>query len=854
MWRVTRKGLRAHKLRFALTALAVLLGVAFMSGTMVLTDTIEKTFDDLFADVNEGTDAVVRSRESLEGDFGPEQRDRISADLLPAVEAVEGVEAAQGEVQFYAQIVDKDGDVIGNPGQGAPTFGANWSEVDELNQWRLEPGGNPPETGDEVVIDKGSADEGGFEVGDRVSVLSQSAPKEYELVGVAKFGDADRPAGATFALFTTAEAQRVVGAENEFDAIEVVGEGGVSQEELRDRIRDSLDDPDVQVLTGAEITEEDQTEIQDALSFIRIPLFVFAGISLLVGSFIIFNTFSIVVAQRTREMALLRAIGASRFQVTVSVAAEAFVVGVLASLIGLLAGIGLASVLKAALGGFGFEIPAGASVVRATTVVVALVVGTVITVLSALVPAWKAARVPPIAAIRDVAVGQTIRVVRRGAVGALIFGMGVTGMLVGLFGDLENGIYAVALGALLVFVGATVLGPVFASPSVRVIGWPLPRVRGITGTLARENAMRNPRRTSATAAALMIGVAIVGFFTVFASSAKATINTQVDRAFTAEYVITPGTGGFGGFGGFSPDLAQRVADLPEVEASSALRFGPADIDGSDEFLVALDPATVEELFDLDPRRGRFADLGDDSIAVSQEAADDNDWKLGSEIPVKFPNGERTLTVDTIYGVGLREGLTDYAITLGGYDLSYPEAIDNQIYVRLADGVNPAEGRKALEKAAKPYPNAETVDQTEFKEQFNAQVNQILGLIYVLLFLAVFIALIGIANTLALSVYERTRELGLLRAVGMSRRQLRSSVRWEAVMIAVLGTLVGLAIGVFFGWAVIQALKDEGFEEFAISAGQLIIIVIAAGFAGVVAALFPARRAAKLDVLRAISTE
>ncbi|MGH9012619.1 MAG: ABC transporter permease [Acidimicrobiia bacterium] len=853
MWRVTRKGLRAHKLRFALTALAVLLGVAFMSGTMVLTDTIRKTFDDLFADVNAGTDAYVRSKHSLEADFGPEQRERIPADLLPAVESVDGVEAAEGEVQFYGQIVDKDGDTIGNPGQGAPTFGANWSDVEALNQWRLQPGGDAPETADEVVIDKGSVDEADFEVGDRVSVLSQSAPKEYELVGIAKFGDADRPAGATFALFTTAEAQRIVGAENQFDAIEVVGENGVSQEELRDRIREALDDTDIEVLTGAEITEEDQSEIQDALSFIRVPLFVFAGVALLVGSFIIFNTFSIVVAQRTREMALLRAIGAGRFQVTSSVVAEAFVVGVLASAIGLAAGIGIASLLKAALSGFGFDIPAGSSVVRGSTVVIALLVGTVITVLSALVPAWKAARTPPIAAIRDVALDRAARPVRRGVIGAGILLLGAAGILAGLFGDLDNNLYYVAGGTLLLFTGATVLGPVFAGPSVRVIGWPLPRLRGMTGALARENAMRNPRRTSATAAALMIGVAIVGFFTVFASSAKATVDTQVDRAFTADFVLTTGFG-FGAFGGFSPDLGEQIAQLPEVEASTPLRFGEMEVEGADDFLVAFDPDTVLDLFKLDPREGEFTDLDAESIAVSERYANKKNWKLGTKVKVRFPNGERTLTIETIYGTGEREGLSDFGLSLDGFALGYTEQIDNQVYVRLADGVSPAEGRKALEKVAKPYPNAEIQDQTDFKEEFSGQINQILGLVYVLLALAVFIALIGIANTLALSVYERTRELGLLRAVGMSRRQLRSSVRWEAVIIAVLGTLVGLAIGVFFGWAVIKALRDQGFEKFAPSVGQLIIIVIAAGIAGVVAALFPARRAAKLDVLRAISTE
>lgn len=853
MWRVTRKGLRAHKLRFALTGLAVLLGVAFMSGTMVLTDTIRKTFDDLFADVNEGTDAYVRSKQSLEADFGPEQRERIPADLLPAVEAVEGVAAAEGEVQFYAQIIDKDGDTIGNPGQGAPTFGANWGDVEELSGWRLEPGGDPPEADDQVVIDKGSADEADFELGDRVGVLSQSAPKEYELVGIAKFGDADRPAGATFALFTTVEAQRIVGAEGQFDAIAVVGEGGVSQEALRDRIRDDLDDRGIEVLTGAEVTEEDQTEIQDALSFIRIPLFVFAGVALLVGSFIIFNTFSIVVAQRTREMALLRAIGAGRFQVTISVVAEAFVVGVLASAIGLGAGIGISSLLKAALGSFGFDIPSSGIVVRPVTIAVALIVGTVITVLSALVPAWKAARVPPIAAIRDVAVDRPTRAVRRGVIGAGILLLGAAGILAGLFADLDDNLYYVAAGTLLLFTGATVLGPVFAGPSVRIIGWPLPRLRGMTGTLARENAMRNPRRTSATAAALMIGVAIVGFFTVFASSAKATVNAQVDRAFTADFVLTTGFG-FGAFGGFSPDLGRQIAELPEVEASTPLRFGEMEIEGAADFLVAFDPDTVLDLFELDPREGAFTDLDADGIAVSQRYADREDWRLGTKVKVEFPNGERRLTIRTIYGTGEREGLSDFALSLDGFALGFTEQIDNQVYVRLADGVSPAEGRKALEKVATPYPNAEIQDQTEFKEEFSGQINQILGLIYVLLGLAVFIALIGIANTLALSVHERTRELGLLRAVGMSRRQLRSSVRWEAVIIAVLGTLIGLTIGVFFGWAVIKALRDQGFEMFAASVGQLVVIVIAAGVAGVVAALFPARRAARLDVLRAISTE
>jgi putative ABC transport system permease protein len=852
MWKVTRKGLRAHKLRFALTALAVLLGVAFMSGTMVLTDTIRKTFDDLFADIRDGTDAYVRSADAIESDFGPTQRARISAGLLPEIEAVEGVKDAEGEVDFYAQLVDKDGDTIGNPEQGPPALGLKWNAVPELNPWELEPGGSPPETTDEVVIDKRSADEGDFEVGDRAILLTQNPPREYEISGIVKFGDADSPGGATVALFTLEEAQRITGAENQFSAISVVAESGVSEEQLRDRIRAVIDDSQIEVLTGAEITAEDQDEIQDALQFISIPLFVFAGIALLVGAFIIFNTFSIVVAQRTREMALLRAIGASQRQVTLSVLAESLVIGLLASALGLAAGVGLSILLKAALDAFGFDIPSTGLVVSSTAVVVSVVIGTFITVVSAVMPAWRAARVPPIAAIRDVAIERARSVLRRAVIGGGVFAMGTALLLLGLFGDTSNGIYAVAFGALLVFIGATVLGPVFAKRSCEIIGWPVARLRGVTGNLARENAMRNPQRTSATAAALMFGVAIVGFFTVFASSLKASVNAQVDRAFTSDFVLT--TGGFGGGPGFSPELPQEVAALPEVEASSALRFGDADVEGSDEFMVALDPATAEELFELDPREGSLADLTADGIAVAAREASSKGWRIGSEVEVRFPNGARTLTVEAIYGVGQREGLTDYAMSIDGFRAGYPEDLDNQVYVKLADGVSANEGRAALERVAAPYPQVEVQDSAEFKESFSEMVNQILGLVYVLLILAIFIALIGIANTLALSVYERTRELGLLRAVGMTRRQLRSSVRWESVIIAVLGTLIGLAIGVFFGWAVITALRDEGFEEFAPSVGQLIMIVIAAGIAGVVAALFPARRAAKLDVLRAITTE
>jgi putative ABC transport system permease protein len=855
MGRVTIKGLLAHKLRFALTALAVTLGVAFMSGTMVLTDTISRTFDNLFADVNKGTDAYVRSAQSLSSGFGGaarRQRGRVPASLLPEIQSVPGAAAAEGNLQFYAQLINKKGDTIGKPSQGPPTFGFNWGTVKALNPFRLQPGGHAPQ-GDQVVIDAASAKDAGFKVGDTVTILTQGPPTKYQISGIAKFGDADSAAGSTAALFDTPTAQAITGATDQFDSISVVSDGGVSQETLRDRIAAKLDNKSYQVLTGAQITKENQSDIKNALSFFNTALLVFALIALFVGCFIIFNTFSIVVAQRVREMALLRALGASGRQVMTSVLTEAVLVGFFASVVGLGAGILLSAALKALLNAFGFDIPAGGIVVSAQTVIVALLVGTLVTIVSAIVPARKASRVPPIAAMRDIAAAGRPHSGRRVVIGIGITALGVLTLFAGLFGS--AGIQFVGLGALIVFIGVFVLGPVLARPLSDVIGSPLPRLRGIAGTLARDNAMRNPKRTSATAAALMIGVALVGFITVFAASTKRSIDVQVDRAFKADYVISTGSGFGSGFGGFSPTLANDVAKLPQVGASSPLRFGQAEFDGSSKFFVALQPQSAGELFDLKVDAGSIKALGEGaSVAVSRKAADDHHWKIGSTVPVKFPNGMSNLTVRTIYRNGKQQGLSDYGVSLATYDQHYTSQLDQQLYVKLASGVSAAQGRKALDRTLKAYPNAELQDRTQFKEAQAAQIDQLLNLIYALLFLAVIIALIGIANTLALSIYERTRELGLLRAVGMSRRQLRSSVRWESVIISLLGTFLGLVIGLFFGWAVVQALKDQGITEFAPPGLQLLVVVVLGGLAGVVAAVLPARRAAKLDVLQAVTHE
>lgn len=850
VWRFTLRSLLGHKVRFALTALAVLLGVAFMAGTLVLTDTIKAIFNDLVASVNEGTDAYVRSTDVVDTAFGS-QRNRISADLLPTVRGVEGVAEAQGNLQFYAQLVDAKGDPIGDPGRGTPTFGLIWNPG-RLNAFRLVDG-HEPRGPSELVIDRGSARAGDLRVGQRVTVLSQQAPARFRVVGIATFGEADSPAGASAALFTPEAAQMLSGAVGQFDGIAVAAADGVSQRTITDRVRAAIDAPDVEVITGKRLTEESQAEFTKQLSFFNTALIAFALISLFVGSFIIFNTFSIIVAQRTREIGLMRAIGATGGQVVRSVLAEATVVGFVASLAGLGAGILLASGLKALLGALGIDLPAGTTQILPRTVVVSLVLGTGITVLASILPARRAAKVAPIQALRANLAPVGRRLVVRSILGVIVTGLGVLALLAGLGG---GGVELVGLGAVVVFLGVAVLGPVIARPVSRAIAWPLPRLRGTVGTLARENAARNPRRTASTAAALMIGVALVGFITILATSTKESINASVDSAFRADFVIrAKGNGGPpGAGGGFSPALAAEVAALPDVGASSGLRFGGAEIAGRGVFLVASDPATSTTLFDVDPREGDFADLGPDDVAVSTDRMRSEGWRLGERIPARFQTGPSTLRIVATYGSGQQSGLSDYFMSLAGYDAHFTDHLDAQVWVKATSSADRARLHRQLERVIRDYPTAQVQDQEQFKASQASQIDQILNLIYALLALAVLIALIGIANTLGLSILERTSELGLLRAVGMTRSQLRAVIRWEAVIIALLGTALGIVIAVFFGWALVTALEDQGFSTFVVPVGQLVTIVVLAALAGVLAAILPARRAARIDVLQAISYE
>ena len=852
MFRVIFHGLLARKFRLFATALAVTLGVAFMAGTLVLTNTISRTFNDLSAGVYKGTDAEVRATAVFSGpQFSGAQRPFINASLAGALGRVPGVAAAEGSVFGYTRLLGKNGQALGNPANGAPTLGGNWNQVAQLNPWTLT-AGHPPQAANQVVIDAKSARDGNLKVGDTTTVLVKGPPQRVRIVGVIKFGTTDSPGGASVVLFTTPTAESLVTAPGKLTSILFAAKPGVSQQQLVGNLRQVLPHG-LEALTGAAVIKESQDTFQKAISFIGTFLLIFAVIALLVGAFMIFNTFFITVAQRTRENGLLRALGASKRQVLASVLAEAVAVGIIASVIGLAAGVGVAAALKALLSGLGFGLPAGGLVVTPSTLVISGLAGLAVTIVAAISPARKAAKVPPVAAMQEVAAGSTgYGSKERVMVGSAILALGIAALFTGLFAHIASSIMVVGAGALLVFFGVSVLGRTVSLPLSRVIGAPLPRLRGVTGELARKNAMRNPKRTAASASALMIGVGLVAFITILASSTTASVNATIDHSFSGDIVVNSGGGMMGGV---DPALAGQLNKLPQVSAATGIGVGLAEILGKPEQLAAVDPAKAGKIFDVSPVQGSIASLGRTGIAVYKGVATANHLKLGSTVPVLFKDtGLQKMRVALIYGDAAAAPSARYFIGTPAFNANFAVRYDSLVFVQKAPGVSTSAALTAVRAVAAKYSGTTVMDQAAFKAERVKPVQQMLGLVYTLLALAILIALLGIGNTLALSIFERTRELGVLRAVGMTRRQLRASIRWESVVIALQGTVLGLLIGVFFGWALVLSMKDQGISQFSIPVLSLAIVVVLAGLAGLAAAILPSRRAAKLNILRAIVSE
>jgi putative ABC transport system permease protein len=835
MFKLTIKELAAHKLRLLTTAFAVLLGVAFMAGTLVFTDTIGATYDSALAEANDGVDAYVRTPAGIDVGYG-EPGPRLDAALAKTVASVDGVDEVALRINGYAQLVGPDGEPVGDV-SNSPAFGTNWVAVDDLNPYELV-SGHVPANDAEIVVDKASADEAGYEPGDVATVLTKSKPRRFTIAGVATFGTADSPAGATAVLFTDAAATELLATPGRADAIAVTADAGWSQEDVVAAVQAAVGD-DVEVITGAALIAEDQASMADLLAGMATIFVVFALVAVLVGAFIINNTFAITVAQRTRQLALLRAIGASGRQIKRSVLVEAAVIGVLASGAGLAAGVAVAAGLRQLMSVFGFDMPDGPTVIDPNAMILSFAVGVIVTVLSTWLPARRAARIAPIAALRDVSVDRSAGSARRVVTGLVVTSAGVAALLAGLGGEIA----LIGVGALATFVGVAVLGPVLARPVANVLGVPV-RMRGLSGELATRNAVRNPKRTARTASSLMIGVALVGFMTVFAASAKSSMAGSLEAEFTGTHMVQ--TGGSDNSSGLSPDLADELRATPGVDVVTQSRISPAVIDGAaTDAFSAFDATTVDDVFVLGPVEGDLDSLGADGLAVSAEHAAEQGWTVGSTVPATFPSGDTTLVVEAIYSGGT-DWVGSMFVDLDALRANGGDELDYRVYVSGDEA--------AITAVAAAYASADVLDKDAFLDVVGTEIDTMLGMFYALLVLAIVIALLGIANTLALSVSERTRELGLLRAVGMGRTQVRSTVRWESIIIAVFGATLGLAIGTFFGWATVQAMSDEGIDTLTVPLGSLAVLTAIAALAGAMAAVMPARRAAKLDVLTALVTD
>ncbi len=841
MIRTALKTAAAHRVRLAMTALAIVLGVAFVSGTFVFTDTISARFETLFDDVYAGVDATVRP---IQPEFGAQQgsiEGSLSESLVDEVASIAGVETAAGSAAGFAQIIAPNGDPIG--GQGPPTLGFTWIDEPALSSVSIsDANGRAPAGPGEVVIDVGTAEANSLAVGDTVSVQTVTGLEDFEIVGLANFGTEDNLAGATLSIFSLEEGQRVFDLEGRVSGIDVLAADGVAAEELVDRIAPTVPF-DAEVVTGAQQTQEQLDAFTEGLGFITTGLLAFAAVAVFVGAFVIQNTFRIVVAQRIRELALFRAIGATGRQLTSMVAIEAFAVGLVSSAIGVGAGIGLATGIKAVMNAGGFGIPDGPLTIEPRTIIIGMTVGLVVTMVSALLPARRAATVPPVAAMSEVQAPTTRRSLRGRAIGgSAIAAVGIAAAGGGLL--IENGasLLLVGIGSLTLFLGVSVLAPLFAIPIARALGRPLP---GVTGSLARDNTIRQPRRTASTAAALMIGVALVSFVGIFAASVKASVSDTLEGAFPADLAFASTNFSTG----VSPAFEARLEELDGFETVSSIRTSYIRIDGEELNVAAFD-ADVERVYDMGSSTDPAA-VGD-GMLVAAGVAEERGWTTGDVVDVEY--AATGLVPTEIVGTFEDQTFANYLVSMDTFERNVKVDDATITFARLADGMTLEDGQAAAETVLASFPNLDMNTRSEQIAEAEAQVDGLVNLFSGLLGLAIVIAVIGIANTLSLSIFERTREVGLLRAIGMSRRQVRTMIRWEAIIVALFGAVLGVLLGTGLGWATIASLADDGLGSFAVPVGQLAIWLALAGVAGVIAAAGPARRAARMNVLEAIAYE
>lgn len=874
MFRIALKSTLARRRRLVTTALAVVLSVAFISGTMVLSNVLSSAVDDLISDSYRGIDVVLRSDRSQETQFGgTSYREPVDGSLLTSSARVPGVRAATGVVLGYPTLVGNDGKRVSTGGLSTTT-GTNWIDDDRL-RGRTVVDGRAPTAAGELTIDAKTAETEKFAVGDSLLLQAPGGAGTFTIVGLTGLGSsADRTTGATEVRFAAAEAQRLFKKDGRWDYVALAASPGVTESTLRDTLLRAVP-RGTQVLTGAQFIEENQKEFSRVISLITDFVLAFGWISVFVGVFVITNTFSIIVAQRIRELALLRAVGASRRQILSSVLIEATAVGLTAAILGIVAGLGLAIALTKVLGSF-ISLPPGIPTLTPAAILVGLAVGLGATVTSALFPALRATRVPPVAAMTDVALDRTSVSVRRAVLGLVLALTGAAAIAVVLTDAWDLGTVGVGVGAALLFTSVAVGGPVLVVPVARFLGSPIEAMRGVTGRIAHQNAARNPRRTAVAAAALTIGVGLVTVIATFASSLEGSFSTVfATQLAKVDAVIDAGTGDGGVPIGVRPELAK----LEQVRRVTSIRWTPLTIlnsaaardnqrkaaatpgpnrsatspVGEPRWILGVDAATLLPMVSLEGLAPKVTDLADDEVMVMRSTALKNGWRVGDTIKVNFPRtGAVDLKVAALFDTRLSGG--EYFINLRTFEANaLPELlVDSQVWVQLRPGVTVAEAKPAIRSVLKRLaPAAGVNDVQSFINERTALFTPLLNVIYGLLALAIVIALFGVANTISLSIFERTRELGLLRAVGMGRAQVRSSVRWESAIIALLGTLLGVGIGVGLAVSFVIGLGENGISPI-VPGLELVVIALLGALVGILTAVRPARRAAGVDILGALA--
>jgi putative ABC transport system permease protein len=836
-----------------LTAFAIVLGVAMVSGTFVLTDTIKAAFSTVFTTVYQNTDAVITGKSAISTNNrgnGP-TTPSLPASLLTQVRALPQVAEASASISDSAQLVGRNGKVISSG--GAPGLAFSYSPAAaRFNPLTLK-SGKFPTSPQEIDIDDSTASKHNYKVGDEIGVVARGPVEKFRVVGTVQIGGVSSLGGATMAIFTLPKAQEIFNKQGKYDTISVAAKHGYSPQQVVAAIKPLLG-PSAQVRTGQGQAQQATNDTSGFLNIFQDFLLAFGGIALFVGSFVIANTLSITIAQRTRELATLRTLGATRRQVLRSVLVEAFVIGTLASIVGLFLGLLLAKALNSLLVSFGINLPQASTVFKTRTIVISLLVGIIITMIAAVRPALRATRVAPIAAAREGSILPPSRWAKYGpyAAGGTVIGAFAL-MLIGLLvSSLSTGLrlLAVGVGAVALFIGFSMLAPKLVPPLVRVLGWPASRIGGAAGKLAQGNSARNPARTASTASALMIGLALVTLVGVLAAGLRTGFRNSVDKAFVANYAITATNN----FSPISLASEQAVRSVPGVTGVVGVRAGDGKAFGSHINLTGV-PPNASQAIKVDWQEGGPgipAQLGNDGAFTDKAYAKAQHLHVGSPLSVETPNG-RFLNLKLIGISNPPKGASPYgdvSISQALFDREYQNPQNLFTFVNMQSGVTPA-NTNTLNAALAGFPDAKLQTKSQFIDNQLQGLTLLLNLLYVLLSLSIVVSLFGIVNTLVLTVFERTRELGMLRAVGMSRRQVRRMIRHESVITALLGAAFGIPLGILLA-ALIGATINFG--TFTIPIGTLIVFVIAAVIAGLIAAIWPARRAGRLNVLQALQYE